>query len=172
MLVNNRKAGGFGAKPNVINFNGQTPLFQAVREGCIETVRILVEAGAKGDLSSGELVKSEEGIEDDDSEEFDSLEEKYFMEAFKNCMTPLHVATVLGYDEIAVFLIENAGANVNLQTNKMQYTSMHLAVLANKPEMIIELLTKAPADPMLEDAEGQSLLDMVYKYIPSYVESF
>ena len=25
---------------------------------------------------------------------------------------------------------------------------------------------------MLEDSQGQSLLDMVYKYIPSYVESF
>jgi hypothetical protein len=36
----------------------------------------------------------------------------------------------------------------------MQYTSMHLAVLANKPEIIIELLTKAPADPMIEDADG------------------
>jgi len=78
-----------------------------VREGCLETVKILVEAGAKGDLNSGELVKDEEGEEADD-EEFDSLEEKYFMEAFKNCMTPLQVATVLGYDEIAVFLIQNA----------------------------------------------------------------
>jgi hypothetical protein len=78
-----------------------------VREGCLETVKILIEAGAKGDLNSGELVKVEEGEEADD-EEFDSLEEKYFMEAFKNCMTPLHVATVLGYDEIAVYLIQNA----------------------------------------------------------------
>jgi ankyrin repeat protein len=89
MLVNSRKAGGFGAKPNVINFNGQTPLFQAVREGCLETVKVLVEAGAKADLNSGELVKTEEGAEEDDEDEFDSLEEKYFMEAFKNCMTPL-----------------------------------------------------------------------------------
>jgi ankyrin repeat protein len=134
-------------------------------------VKILIEAGAKADLNSGELVKVEEGAEEEDDDEFDSLEEKYFMEAFKNCMTPLQVASVLGYDEIAVYLIENGG-NVNLQTNKMQYTAMHLAVLANKPEIIIELLTKAPADPMIEDAEGQSLLDMVYKYIPSYVESF
>jgi ankyrin repeat protein len=84
-----------------------------VREGCIDTVKILVEAGAKADLNSGELVKVEEGAEDEDDDEFDSLEEKYFMEAFKNCMTPLQVAGVLGYDEIAVFLIEN-GANVNL----------------------------------------------------------
>jgi len=31
------------------------------------------------------------------------------------------------------------------------YTSMHLAVLSNKPEILIELLTKSNADPMIED---------------------
>ena len=30
-----------------------------------------------------------------------------------NCMTPLHLAATLGYDEIALYLIEN-GAEVNL----------------------------------------------------------
>jgi hypothetical protein len=86
-------------------------------------------------------------------------------------MTPLHCAAVLGYDEIALYLVEH-GADVNFSTAKRKYTPLHLAVLANKPEMIIELLTKTNADPMIDDGEGQSLLDMVYKYIPSYVESF
>jgi len=49
---------------------------------------------------------------------------------------------------------------------------LHLSVLSNKPEMIIELLTKTLVDPMLEDNSGMCLLDMVYKYIPSYVETF
>ena len=35
------------------------------------------------------------------------------MEAFMNCMTPLMVASTLGYDEIALYLLEN-GADVNL----------------------------------------------------------
>lgn len=35
------------------------------------------------------------------------------MEAFKNCMTPLHVACVLGYDDIALHLIE-CGADPNI----------------------------------------------------------
>lgn len=52
------------------------------------------------------------------------------------------------------------------------YTSMHLAVLSNKPEILIELLTKSNADPMIEDEQGRTLLDMVYQYIPSYVETF
>jgi ankyrin repeat protein len=86
-------------------------------------------------------------------------------------MTPLQCAAVLGYDEIALYLVEH-NADVNFPSAKRKYTPLHLAVLANKPEMIIELLTKTNADPMVDDAEGQSLLDMVYKYIPSYVESF
>lgn len=49
---------------------------------------------------------------------------------------------------------------------------MHIAVLSNKPEMLIELLTKSAADPLLEDYSGRTLLDMIYKYNPSYVESF
>lgn len=60
-----------------------------------------MEAGADPDLNNGEIVKPEDEQED---EEFESLEEKYFLEAFKNCMTPLHVASVLGFDEIALYL--------------------------------------------------------------------
>ena len=93
------------------------------------------------------------------------------MDAFMNTMTPLHVATVLGFDEIALYLIEK-GADVNLRSNLNGYTPLHMAVLANKPEMLIELLTKANANPMIEDASGRKLLDMVYQYIPSYLDSF
>jgi ankyrin repeat protein len=69
-----------------------------------------MEAGADPDLNNGEIVKPEDEQED---EEFESLEEKYFLEAFKNCMTPLHVASVLGFDEIALYLAKN-GADVNM----------------------------------------------------------
>jgi len=55
----------------------------------------LVEAGARVDLNNGELVKPEE---DQQETEGQSLQEKYYMEAFKNCMTPLQVSCVLGYD--------------------------------------------------------------------------
>ena len=34
------------------------------------------------------------------------------MEAFMNCMTPLQVAATLGYDSIALYLVEK-GADVN-----------------------------------------------------------
>ena len=90
------------------------------------------------------------------------------MEAFKNCMTTLHVSCCLGYDSISLYLIEH-DANPNLRTLIKGYTSMHLAVLSNKPEILIELLTKTNADPLIEDEQGRTLLDMVYLYIPSYV---
>ncbi len=57
------------------------------------------------------MVKPED---DEEDEEYDSLQEKYFMEAFKNCMTPLHVASVLGYDDIALLLILEYEADPNI----------------------------------------------------------
>ena len=75
-------------------------------------VQALVEScDARLDFNFGELFKED----DDNDTEFESLKEKFFMEAYKNCMTPVQIATVLGYDEIVFYLIEK-GANPNLQT--------------------------------------------------------
>jgi len=74
-----------------LNYNGQTPLFSAVREGNMELIRILVEEGeADADMNGGEMIKddSEEGLGIQE-EECESEQEKNFIEAYKNCMTPL-----------------------------------------------------------------------------------
>ena len=63
----------------------------------------------KIDLANGELFKDDV----EDNEQYQSLEEKFFMDAYKNCMTPLHVAAVLGHDDLMLYLIEK-GANPNL----------------------------------------------------------
>lgn len=94
------------------------------------------------------------------------------MEAYKNCMTPLHLASILGNDEIALYLIESASANPNLQTNIKGYSCLHLAVLANKPEMLMELLMRTNANPNLPDYSGRTLLEMVELHIPSYLNTF
>ena len=104
-------------------------------------------------------------------DDYESVGEKCFMEAFMNCMTPLHVAATLGYDEMALYLV-GAGADVNLQSSFKGYSALHMAVLSNKPEVLIELLTKSAADPLLEDSQGRTLLDLIYAYNPSYAESF
>lgn len=93
------------------------------------------------------------------------------MEAYRNATTPLHLACILGHDMIVHYLIEK-GANPNLQTNIKGYASLHLSVLANKPEIIIELLTRTNASPHLPDYSGRTLLDMVEIFIPDYLDSF
>ncbi len=60
-IITRKKAqNGFGAKVNILNYQGQTPLFSAAREGNIEAVKALIAAGARVDLNNGELVKPEE----------------------------------------------------------------------------------------------------------------
>jgi hypothetical protein len=44
-------------------------------------------------------------------------------------------------------------------------------VLSNKPEIIIELLTKTNANPLLPDYSGRTLTDMVEMFIPDYLDS-
>jgi len=68
------------------------------------------QCDARLDLTQGELFKEEY---DDGETQYDSLQEKFFMDAYKNCMTPLHVATVLGFDDIVLYLV-GRGANPNL----------------------------------------------------------
>ena len=55
-----KRSQGFGAKVNVVNYNGQTPLLASVKEGNFDAAKLLIEAGAKVDLNGGELVKIEE----------------------------------------------------------------------------------------------------------------
>ena len=55
-----RQDGGFGAKVNILNYNGQSPLFSAVKSGNFAAVKALIEMGAQVDLNNGELVKEEE----------------------------------------------------------------------------------------------------------------
>lgn len=93
------------------------------------------------------------------------------MEAYKNATTPLHLASILGHDAILHYLLDR-GANPNLQTPVKGYSCLHLAVLANKPEIIIELLTRSTASPHLPDYSGRTLIEMVEMFIPDYVESF
>ena len=68
---------------------------------------LVEEAGAKVDLCSPE---NKEEVEEVD--EFESQEEKYFMESYRNAMTPLHLSVVLGQDHIMHYLIDH-GANPN-----------------------------------------------------------
>ena len=67
---------------------------------------------------------------------------------------------VLGNEEIMHYLL-SAGSNPNLQTTLRGYSALHVAVLANKPELIIEMLLKSTANPHLPDYSGRTLRDMI-----------
>ena len=60
ILTRKKQQGGFGAKINVVNYGGQTPLYSAARQGNLEAVKVLAELGAEVDLNGGELVKAAE----------------------------------------------------------------------------------------------------------------
>jgi len=41
-LTKNKTIGGFHANPNVVNYNGQTPLFLAAKQGSLNAVKALI----------------------------------------------------------------------------------------------------------------------------------
>jgi hypothetical protein len=57
----------------------------------MEHIRILVEEGsADADMNGGEMIKDDSDENQAMNEdEFESVEEKNFVESYKNCMTPL-----------------------------------------------------------------------------------
>jgi hypothetical protein len=57
----------------------------------MEHIRILIEEGeADADMNGGEMIKDDsEENQAMQEDEFESTEEKNFVEAYKNCMTPL-----------------------------------------------------------------------------------
>ena len=59
-----------------------------MKAGNFEACKTLIECGAQVDLNRGELMKEDEQ-EEAEEEEYENIHEKYFMEAFMNCMTPL-----------------------------------------------------------------------------------
>ena len=63
ILTKSRAYNGFGANSNVLNYNGQSPLFIAARQGQLQLVKVLIQAGAQPDLNNGELVKDSEAGE-------------------------------------------------------------------------------------------------------------
>jgi ankyrin repeat protein len=66
-LTKSKLENGFSVNPNVINYNGQTPLFIAANQGSFEMVNILINAGAIADFNNGELVKPEDDFDEGDS---------------------------------------------------------------------------------------------------------
>jgi ankyrin repeat protein len=109
-LVSPRDNGGYGANVNVVNYQGQSLLFIAVRQAQLEIVKLLVEAGAEPDLHNGKLMK----YDDTAPTEYENEREKNLYEAFKLCETPTQLAAVLGYEDILLYLVQECESDINL----------------------------------------------------------
>jgi ankyrin repeat protein len=75
---------------------------------------------------------------------------------------------MMGHSEMFALLIEHQ-ADLNLQTIPKKYSVLHLSMMAGRLDQAIEFI-KFGADPLLEDYQGNTLLDMVYKNNPDRVE--
>ena len=53
----------------MLNYNGQSPLFSAVKSGNFESVKTLVQMGAHVDLNQGELVKENEQLAEQEEQD-------------------------------------------------------------------------------------------------------
>jgi ankyrin repeat protein len=134
-----------GANVDMTNYCGHTPLYCAAREGNIDIVRILVNEGnAKIDHYGVSSVTND--FDDDDITD-DS--ERCLFEGLKCSKLPLHVASLLGYEEIVKFIIAH-NASPDLE-GEQGYNSLHFSILGMKPEISEILLLETCVDPYHKD---------------------
>lgn len=79
------------------------------------------------------------------------LSEAFINKRSKDGSTPLLLATLLGYDDLAIYLI-NKGANVYLPDNELN-TPLHFACY-NGCMPLVKALIKAGADPFVKTQKG------------------
>jgi ankyrin repeat protein len=67
---------------------------------------------------------------------------------------------------VANYLLSH-GADVNFKTQKGT-TILHLLAYAGKLDTIIDILKRTLADPLIEDDDHKTVLDLVFRISPSY----
>jgi len=144
---------------NSIIYSFGTPIFEAIRNGKIEMVRLLVSKGAKINILNsrgqapihyaadrGEKEILEILIENGANINIQTTKR---LRTYIGC-TPLHWAVLKGNKEIIDILLRN-GADINIQTAYPEYTPLHLAVKSGNKDIVMFLLSKG-ADINMVDA--------------------
>lgn len=117
------------ANVNATFQHNKTPLHAAVSRANVESVKLLIGAGADVNM------------------------EHTF--GYKN--TAMHTAAYLGNVECLQLLFDNK-ANINAANNEMKITPLHAALLRGRPRAVKFLLENG-ADPLAKDANGETPLD-------------
>ena len=166
-----------GVPPNSINKDfGRTPLFQAMRRGCPDTIRRLVKAGARLDQAVGSdhwtvlhhtvmagneewtelLLELGAGTEVRDSHK----------------RTPLHQAAFYGHVEVARQLIK-AGADREAREQTQGLTPLLLAITSLLGQKMARMLIQQGARVDSQNNEGQNALHLIVQlFTPKEVEAF
>jgi len=92
------------------------------------------------------------------------------MEGLDASNTPLHVTSLLGYKEIAEYLIQN-GANPNVLGDN-GYNALHFSVIGKQPEMTQYLLTNSNVDHTIKGDDDKSVKDLVQELLPVYLPHY
>ena len=140
-----------GTEVNVKNADGRTPLSEASFGGHIEIVQLLLDKGADIDIKSPEIavIGGHKGIVKLFVSKGLDVNKKY-----RNNNTLLHLVSILGYQDLARFLLDN-GANVNIH-NKDSKTPLDLAI-ENEKKHIVELLQQHMALTSAAITEGKNM---------------
>ena len=150
---------------DAIDYQGNTKLTKACKDGNIEDVKIMLKLGAdangkdidqwtplhmaaiKGHFEIAKLL-IQNGADIDAKSEYHKE-------------TPLHFAVLYGYSKIAELLLQN-GADVDAQDNRKN-TPLHEAAIEGYPE-IVEVLLKHGARKDLKNWQGRTPLKVAEKY--------
>jgi ankyrin repeat protein len=148
-----------GAPVNPVKFRLWPPLWQAAHDERIDTMKVLLKAGANvdGQNHRGETYLVTSAV-------FDTPVLKILLEAGANPnaldsdgATALMKASGYGYEDAVTLLIKH-GANVNFKDNKGRSALMHAA--AGKYVDAIPLLLENGADVYAQDRDGKAALDI------------
>ena len=142
-----------GADMNVQDNDCYTPLHIACMRGDFDSVKILIENGARLDIQS----KPWPGYMDNLANVFQELN----IQKYRYGCTALYLASFYGFSDIVQILLDH-GANVDMRNTYSRLTALHIAAFSANVD-IIDMLIKKSADVDALSQENETALIAILK---------